>query len=121
MVIKTRSSIIFKEELEAIKNRYIDRFVLHNILSREKTDAEINHGRITAEKCDELTKLINIKTADDLFICGPEQMIFTVKNWLEKNEVEKNKIHFELFTVPGEKSTGDSQQMTVNKIKKIQS
>jgi ring-1,2-phenylacetyl-CoA epoxidase subunit PaaE len=113
---QTRSSIIFKEELEAIKNRYIDRFVLHNILSREKTDAEINHGRITAEKCEVLTKLINIKTADDFFICGPEQMIFTVKDWLEKKVIEKKKIHFELFTVPGQ-STVDSHQMTVNKKK----
>jgi ring-1,2-phenylacetyl-CoA epoxidase subunit PaaE len=109
---QNRSSIIFKEELEAIKNRYIDRFVLHNILSREKTDAEINHGRITAEKCEELSKLINIKTADDLFICGPEQMIFTVKDWFEKNGVEKKKIHFELFTVPGEKLTVDSRPLT---------
>ena len=109
---QNRSSIIFKEELEAIKNRYIDRFVLHNILSREKTDAEINHGRITAEKCDDLTKLINIRTADELFICGPEQMIFTVKDWLEKKGIEKKKIHFELFTVPGEKLTVDSRQLT---------
>jgi ring-1,2-phenylacetyl-CoA epoxidase subunit PaaE len=114
---QNRSSIIFKEELEAIKNRYIDRFVLHNILSREKTDAEINHGRINAEKCDELSKLISIKTADDLFICGPEQMIFTVKDWLEKNGVEKKKIHFELFTVPGEKLTVDSRQLKVDKKK----
>jgi ring-1,2-phenylacetyl-CoA epoxidase subunit PaaE len=115
---QNRSSIIFKEELEAIKNRYIDRFVLHNILSREKTDAEINHGRITAEKCDELTKLINIKTADDLFICGPEQMIFTVKDWLEKKGIEKKKIHFELFTVPGQPTTNDKRQ-TANGRKNI--
>jgi ring-1,2-phenylacetyl-CoA epoxidase subunit PaaE len=112
---KNRSSIIFREELEAIKNRYMSRFVLHHILSREQTDSEINHGRITAEKCDELgNKLINIKKTDDFFICGPEQMIFSVKDWLEKKEVEKKKIHFELFTVPGERSIVDSRQLTVD-------
>src|SRR4051812_16024405 len=41
-----RSSIIFFEELEALKNTYIDRFNFINILSREKTDAPINSGRI---------------------------------------------------------------------------
>jgi ring-1,2-phenylacetyl-CoA epoxidase subunit PaaE len=102
---RNRSSIIFKEELEAIKNRYMNRFILHHILSREKTDAVINNGRITEEKCDELNnKLIDIKSKDEFFLCGPEQMIFAVKNWLEKNEVDKKKIHFELFTVPGQKS-----------------
>jgi ring-1,2-phenylacetyl-CoA epoxidase subunit PaaE len=115
---QNRSSIIFKEELEAIKNRYIDRFVLHNILSREKTDAEINHGRITPAKCDELAKLINIKAADDFFICGPEQMIFSVKDWLEKKGIEKKKIHFELFTVPGQHSTVDSRQLAEHNKKK---
>ncbi len=112
---KNRSSIIFREELEAIKNRYMSRFVLHHILSREQTDAEINHGRINAEKCDDLSdKLIDIKNADDFFICGPEQMIFSVKDWLEKKEVEKKKIHFELFTVPGEHLTVDRRQSAVD-------
>ncbi len=102
---KNRSSIIFKEELEGIKNRYINRFALHHILSREQTDAAINHGRINKEKCDELNeKLININEMDEFFICGPEQMIFSVKDWLEKKEIDKKKIHFELFTVPGERS-----------------
>src|SRR5688500_14385308 len=47
---RNRVSIIFKEQLEALKDRYIDRFSIHHILSREKTDSEIYHGRITPEK-----------------------------------------------------------------------
>ena len=114
---KNHNSIIFKEELEAIKNRYMSRFVLHHILSREKTDAPIYTGRITAEKCDELNhKLINIKNEDEFFICGPEQMIFSVEDWLEKKGVEKKKIHFELFTVPGEQpAVGNPQSPFVEK------
>ncbi|MBS1915047.1 MAG: phenylacetate-CoA oxygenase/reductase subunit PaaK [Bacteroidetes bacterium] len=115
---KNRSTIIFKEELEAIKNRYMDRFVLHHILSREQTDAEINHGRITAKKCDALSeKLINIKNMDEFFICGPEQLIFSVKDWLEKNNIDRKKIHFELFTVPGEKLEVRSEKIEVRKVK----
>ena len=113
---KNRSSIIFKEELEAIKNRYMSRFVLHHILSREQTDAPVNHGRITAAKCDELgDKLIEIEKADEFFICGPEEMIFSVKDWLGKKGIDKKKIHFELFTVPGEESKVGSPQSAVGK------
>src|SRR5207247_93342 len=43
---------------------------------------------------------------DDIFICGPEQMIFTAKGWLEQQGIDKKKIHFELFTTPGEHTEG---------------
>jgi ring-1,2-phenylacetyl-CoA epoxidase subunit PaaE len=100
---KNRHSIIFKEELEAIKDRYMNRFVMHHILSREETEAPINHGRITKEKCEELNeKLINVDMIHEFFICGPEQMIFAIIDWLVEKKVDKKKIHFELFTVPGE-------------------
>lgn len=113
---KNRSSIIFREELEAIKNRSITRFALHHILSREKTDAPIYTGRITAEKCDELNdKLIDIKNGDEFFLCGPEEMIFVIKDWLEKKGVEKKKIHFELFTVPGQKRKAQSTKPKASK------
>jgi ring-1,2-phenylacetyl-CoA epoxidase subunit PaaE len=95
---KHRGSIIFKEALEAIKDRYIDRFILHHILSRENMDATLNQGRIDAEKCAELSgKLIDLQQADEVFICGPGEMIFTVRDWLEQKGVNKKKIHFELF------------------------
>ena len=63
-------------------------------------EADINYGRINEEKCLQLTKVIDLKTADEFFICGPEEMIFCVKDFLEKQNIDKNKIHFELFTTP---------------------
>jgi ring-1,2-phenylacetyl-CoA epoxidase subunit PaaE len=101
---KSRASIIFFEELEGLKNKYMNRFNLIHILSREKTDADLNFGRITKEKCTTLfNKLLDIKTTDEFFICGPEEMIFTVKHFLESEQVDEKKIHFELFTTPGQK------------------
>jgi ring-1,2-phenylacetyl-CoA epoxidase subunit PaaE len=101
---RSRSSIIFKEELEAIKNKYIDRFMLHHILSREQTDAPVNHGRIDRDKCELISNyLVDIKDMDEIFLCGPEEMIFSTRDWLIEKGIEKEKIHFELFTVPGEK------------------
>ena len=98
-----RSSIIFFEELEALKNKYIDRFNFINILSREKTDAPINSGRIDVNKLTELDRLIGYSSTDEFFICGPEEMIFCIKDFLEERGIDKKKIHFELFTTPGRK------------------
>jgi ring-1,2-phenylacetyl-CoA epoxidase subunit PaaE len=100
---RDRHSIIFREVLEAFKNQYIDRFAIHFILSREKTDASIYQGRIDADKCKILfSKLIDPTQMDDIFLCGPEQMIFTVKKTLEEIGTGNEKIHFELFTIPGQ-------------------
>lgn len=116
---RTRASIIFREELEALKNRYMDRFSIHHILSREQTDAEINHGRIDAAKCELIVKyFLDLSSIDDIFLCGPEEMIFTVKKWLEEKHFPPERIHFELFTVPGEKT---NRQRTATITKKEES
>lgn len=96
---RNRNNIIFKEELEALKNRFIERFRLYHILSREKTDAPLNHGRIDGEKCAYVfNKLVDVKSIDEYFLCGPEEMIFGVKDYLEAQQIDRSKIHFELFT-----------------------
>ncbi len=99
---RNRHSIIFREALEALKNQYMDRFRIIYILSREKTDAPINFGRIDAEKCAVLgTKTLDFSNTDAFFLCGPEEMIFSLKDELQKAGADPKKIHFELFTTPG--------------------
>jgi ring-1,2-phenylacetyl-CoA epoxidase subunit PaaE len=78
----------------------MERFRLINVLSRERMEAEVNYGRINAEKCTQLTKLVDLKSADEFFLCGPEEMIFCVKDFLEHQGIDKHHIHFELFTTP---------------------
>jgi len=113
---KNRSSIIFKEELEAIKNKYINRFVCHHILSREQTELTIYHGRINPEKCEELCHgLVNINDTDEIFLCGPEQMIFSIKDWLVSKKINEYKIHFELFTIPGQSSVKSQESRVESK------
>lgn len=95
---RSRPSIIFREELEALKNRYMDRLSLHHILSREEMEVPLYQGRIDAAKCEELcSRLIDLQTMDEIFICGPRTMTFSVKDWLEKQGIQRKKIHFELF------------------------
>ena len=107
---RSRSAIIFLEELEALKNTYLHRFTLIHILSREKTDAPINSGKINDSKLEELTKLIDYKKADEIFICGPEAMIFSTEKFLIAKGIDKKKVHFELFTTPGsERKSGTGE------------
>ncbi len=108
---RNRNSIIFFEELEALKNQYMDRFRLVHILSRERMDTEINFGRITADKLQELDRLEDFTSTDEFFICGPTEMIFTSKAFLEKKGIEGKKIHLELFnSTKSPQSTVDRPQ-----------
>ena len=111
---KSRTSIIFFEELEGLKNKYLQLFNFINILSRERTDAAINFGRINTAKLNELEKLVDYTSFDDAFICGPEEMIFLVKDYLEAKGIDKKKIHFELFTTPGQRQTTDNRQLATD-------
>ncbi len=100
---KNRQSIIFFEELEGLKNKFMNRFNFINILSREKTEAEIFYGRINREKLDALSPLLAYQSFDDIYICGPEEMIFSALDYFTELGINKTNIHFELFTTPGQK------------------
>jgi ring-1,2-phenylacetyl-CoA epoxidase subunit PaaE len=100
---RSRSSMIFREELMALKNDYPEKFQLIPIFSREKTDAPIFEGRIDARKCEMIFKHIIPMAADqEYLLCGPATMIFELRDWLHAHEVPEKKIHFELFSDPGE-------------------
>jgi ring-1,2-phenylacetyl-CoA epoxidase subunit PaaE len=56
------------------------------------------NGRFTKEKLQILTdKIIDIPSTDDCFICGPEEMIFLLRDELTAAGLPAAKIHFELF------------------------
>jgi ring-1,2-phenylacetyl-CoA epoxidase subunit PaaE len=98
---RNRQSIIFREQLEGLKNRYMGRLAVHYVLSREKTDAQIYRGHIDGKKCQELAgKILFPLQADEIFICGPEAMLSSLRLWLEDQGVDPKKIHFERFNAP---------------------
>ena len=103
---KNRANIIFKEALEAVKNKFLSRFSVHHILSREKTDTPLSQGRIDAAKCEAIFQHVAaVKNFDAFFLCGPAAMIFTVRDFLAKKGVQKKSIHFELFSTPDQHGT----------------
>lgn len=111
-----RASIIFKEALEAIKDKYMERFILHHILSKEHIDTPINYGRIDNAKCKQIfSTLLQLDRFDEYFICGPAEMIFTVRDFLTAEKVNANNIHFELFTTPEQSQKKAIVQNTTQK------
>lgn len=100
---KTRSSVIFREELMALKNNHPEQFQFIPLFSREKMDAPIFEGRIDAAKCEVIFKqIIPMDSDQEYLLCGPAPMIFSVRDWLLNQKVEDKKIHYELFSDPGE-------------------
>ena len=91
-------SIILKEELDALKNQFIDRFEIFHFLTKEHRNTELFNGRLDTEKLQALSSLLlPIEKIDHYFICGPQAMIFCVRDFLLEQNVIKEKIHFELF------------------------
>jgi ring-1,2-phenylacetyl-CoA epoxidase subunit PaaE len=96
---RTSDSIMFAEELLALKDRHPDRFALHFILSREPQDVDLLNGRLDAHKVAELGgKLFDPAAVDAYFLCGPGTMIDTVRDGLLQLDVDPTRIHSEHFT-----------------------
>ncbi|MES0882130.1 2Fe-2S iron-sulfur cluster-binding protein [Roseibium sp. SCP14] len=92
------SSIMFREELEDLKNRFIGRLQIIHILKSDAQDTELFSGRVDAEKLDELLEtLIDPEDIDLAFLCGPHGMMETVQDSLARHNVEPGKIKHELF------------------------
>ena len=100
--------IIFHEQLETLKNIYPERLSVHHVLSKEQLGSDLFFGRINGEKCKAYGKLLfDPAEVHSFFLCGPEEMIFEVKDTLLELGVTENKVHFELFTTPGSKRKVD--------------
>jgi ring-1,2-phenylacetyl-CoA epoxidase subunit PaaE len=98
---KGNATIIFKEELEALKNKYMNRLTLIHVFSKEQLDTPLLNGRLNGEKLGDLCKvLIDLENLDEVYICGPTEMTESVKDWLIQSNFNKDNIFFELFNTP---------------------
>ena len=93
------NSIIFKTELEDLKDAYMGRLEVHHVLSREDQGNDLLFGRIDEARAAQFAVQIpGVKAAAGHFLCGPEAMIKGVQSALEQAGVASKNIHFELFT-----------------------
>lgn len=119
------SSIMFREELDDLKNRYLGRLSLIHVLESEAQDIDLFTGRIDAAKCKALFESwIDLPSITTAFICGPEPMMLAIAGALKEHGLADEQIKFELFAsgqpgrtkqraVSHEVSTSNSTEATV--------
>ena len=92
------STIMFREELEDLKNRFMGRLNIINILESDGQDIDLFAGRVDADKCEALFgHWIPIETVNQSLICGPQPMMDVVKSALVAHGQPEDAIKFELF------------------------
>ena len=97
-VNRTVASIILKEELEALKNRFLDRLEVHHFLTREQRNVPLFNGRLDADKLRTIFRtLCPVERVDHCFICGPREMIFLVRDEITAAGLDPESVHYELF------------------------
>jgi ring-1,2-phenylacetyl-CoA epoxidase subunit PaaE len=95
---RAANAVMFREELEDLKNAHINRLNVVHVLESEAPETELFSGRLDLEKCQALfERWIDVKSADYAFICGPEPMMLAVAAALRARGVAEEKIKFELF------------------------
>ncbi|HEX4079599.1 MAG TPA: 2Fe-2S iron-sulfur cluster-binding protein [Rhizomicrobium sp.] len=93
------ASIMFIEELAALKNRYIERLEVYHFLEYEAEEIELFNGRLDRAKCEEVfSKLVDVSAADAFFICGPGPMMDAAEAALLARSVSAGRIFIERFT-----------------------
>jgi ring-1,2-phenylacetyl-CoA epoxidase subunit PaaE len=106
------NSIIFLEELAALKDSYMGRFELFHFLSDEEGDVDLFNGMLDRETCDEAIEHLvdDPKSIDAWFICGPGPMMDAAESALLDRDVARERIHIERFTA-GRPSAALAAQM----------
>lgn len=95
---RSASAIMFREELEDLKNIYMGRFNIVHVLEGEAGELDLFSGILNREKCDALfDRWVDVDDADFAFICGPEPMMLAVAEALKARGLSDAQIKFELF------------------------
>ncbi len=100
---RSSSSTMFREELLRLKDRYLERFALIFITSRERQEIELFNGRIDGARARALTeRWIDLDAVDAVFLCGPETMMEGVRAALTERGFDGSRIILERFARDGE-------------------
>lgn len=104
-------SIIFREQLEDLKDTYLGRFRLFHVLDDEPNEVDMFSGRLDREKLDKFCRtFIQLDMVDEAFVCGPEPMIRLITDYLKEKNMAPEKIHFELFASPGQPAAKPAEE-----------
>jgi ring-1,2-phenylacetyl-CoA epoxidase subunit PaaE len=97
---RSLQSTMFKEEIEDLKNRYMQRLVLHHVFSDEPSDSPMNMGVMNRDKLgDFLAQVVPAASIAHAYVCGPFQMNDEAEAALLAAGVPEDRVHIERFGV----------------------
>jgi ring-1,2-phenylacetyl-CoA epoxidase subunit PaaE len=104
---RNEDSIIFKNGINELEEKYNNRFKVYNILDTAPANyPDLYKGILSKDKVKTLIeKHVDLKLDNEFFICGPTPMMDNVNETLESFNVDKKKIHIEYFTAKETKAT----------------
>ncbi len=103
---RSTMDIIFLEEIEGLKNRFMTLLSVFYLLSREDPGSEIYHGRLDkAKTLALLDAFIDTNQTTDFLVCGPSGLIDSVMDALKEKGVASDRISYERFNTTGIKSS----------------
>ena len=95
---RTTDSMLFREALEHLKDRFIERFSVFHVISGEEQDIPILDGRLDGEKVRVLLRsLVPSASVDHVFICGPTGMSEEIEATCRAIGIPDDRVHIERF------------------------
>src|SRR6201995_2554802 len=95
---RSPEGVMFREALEELKDRFLQRFSLFHVISGEEQDLAILHGRLDGEKVRVLLRsLVPASSVDHIFICGPTAMSEDIEATCREVGIAADRIHVERF------------------------
>jgi ring-1,2-phenylacetyl-CoA epoxidase subunit PaaE len=89
---------MFLPEVLALKDRYLTRFAVHFIMSREPQDADLFNGRLDGPRLRALAaQVLDVGSVDEFFLCGPGSMVDELSRTLRELGAP-GKVHVERFS-----------------------
>lgn len=97
---RSLGQVMFIEAIHRLKDRFLDRLIVHHFLSRESTDLPHARGRLDAAKIATLVegKLLEVDDMDAAYVCGPGDMIDAVTTGLSAAGIDEARVVSERFT-----------------------
>ena len=93
------STVMFNEDLQDLKDRFRDRLTMIHVLSRQAQEVDLLQGRIDGAKVRAIIDaLLPVGSMDEVFICGPDEMITATENALVEAGVPADRMRTERFT-----------------------
>lgn len=97
-VNRSPETVMLSQELLALEKQYGERLKVYHFFTRQTPSNPLFSGRIDRQKLQQIfEQLIHLEQVDDYLICGPSEMIFTIRDYLLAQGVADKAVHFELF------------------------